>query len=118
MPVSPSKLQALRQLLAEEFPQPPRIRGGVLPTGIAGIDRALKGGLRSGLLTELVSAAPSSGGQSVVESLLGATRAARSRLALVDGTDGFDPAAVPPDWLRHLVWVRCENPDQAFAAAD
>ena len=32
--------------------------------------------------------------------------------------DGFDLGGVPPDWLRHLVWVRCENPDQAFAAAD
>jgi hypothetical protein len=118
MPVSPSKLQALRQLLAEEFPQRRRIQGEVLPTRIAGVDRTLKGGLRCGLLTELVSAAPSSGGQSVVESLLGATRAACCRLALVDGADGFDPGGVPPDWLRHLVWVRCENSDQAFAAAD
>ena len=115
---SPPTLSALRQLLSERFPQPPRARGGVLPTGIPGIDQALGGGLRGGLLTELVSEAPSSGGQSVLAGLLAATRAARSRLALVDGADGFEPAAVPPDGLRHLVWVRCENSDQAFAAAD
>lgn len=90
----------------------------MVPTGIGRIDRALNGGLRAGLLTELVSAAPSSGGQSVLTGLLAATRAARGRVALIDGADGFEPAAVPPDHLRHLVWVRCEKTEQAFAAAD
>ena len=115
---SPPTLLALRQLLSERFPQPPRPPGGLRPTGSAGIDQALGGGLRGGLLTELVSEAPSSGGQSLLAGLLAVTRRARARLALVDGADGFDPAAVPPDCLRHLVWVRCENSDQAFAAAD
>ena len=115
---SPPTLLALRQLLSERFPQPPRSRSGLLPTGLAGLDHALAGGLRGGQLTELVSEAPSSGGQSVLAGLLTATRRARVRLALVDGADGFDPAAIPPDCLRHLVWVRCENSDQAFAAAD
>jgi hypothetical protein len=90
----------------------------VQPVGVEEIDRALAGGLRRGLLTELVSAAPSSGGQSVLAGLLAATRAARSRLALIDGADGFDPATVPGDCLRHLVWVRCEKQEQAIAAAD
>src|SRR6185312_2794153 len=115
---SPPTLQALRQLLAERFPEPPRPPGGVLATGLAGIDRALGGGLRGGHLTELVSERPSSGGQSLLAGLLASTRAARTRLALVDGADGFDPAALPPDCLRHLVWVRCENAEQAFSAGD
>ncbi len=115
---SPSTLSALRQLLAERFPQPPRLRGEALPTGIAGVDRALGGGLQGGQLTELVSTGASTGGQSIVAGLLAATRGARARLALVDGADGFDPAGVPPDTLRHLVWVRCAQAEQALAAAD
>jgi hypothetical protein len=39
-------------------------------------------------------------------------------MALVDGSDAFDPSAVPPDCLRHLIWVRCGDCNQAFAAAD
>jgi hypothetical protein len=54
----------------------------------------------------------------VLARLLAATRAARQRMALVDGADGFAPGAVPEDALRHLVWVRCRGPEQAFAAAD
>ena len=36
----PPTLQALRQLLAERFPEPPRARGGILPTGLEGIEDA------------------------------------------------------------------------------
>jgi hypothetical protein len=82
------------------------------------VDDALGGGLPAGRLTELVSAVPSGGGQTVVARLLAATQAARQRIALVDGSDGFAPEAVPADLLRHLVWVRCRAPEQAFAAAD
>jgi len=54
----------------------------------------------------------------VVAQLLAATQAARQRMALIDGADGFAPEAVPAGVLRHLVWVRCRAPEQAFAAAD
>jgi hypothetical protein len=108
----------LRQLLAERFPQAPRARAGAHPTGAGGIDAVLGGGLPGGRLTELVSAAPSGGGQSALVCLLARTRAARLRVALVDGPDGFDPVSAPPDCLRHLVWVRCQGPGQVFAAAD
>ena len=118
MPHPPTTLQTLRQLLAERFPQTPRAPRGSHPTGIAGIDAALGGGLPAGRLTELVSARPSSGGQSVLSRLLSETRVARERVALVDGSDAFDPSAVPPDCLRHLVWVRCRDCGQALAAAD
>jgi hypothetical protein len=115
---SPTTLQTLRQILAERFPQAPRASRGSLPTGIAGIDAALGGGLPAGRLTEIVSSRPSSGGQSVLGRLLCETRTARERVALVDGSDAFDPSVVPPDCLRHLVWVRCRDCSQAFAAAD
>jgi hypothetical protein len=89
-----------------------------VPAAVRPVDEALGGGLPAGRLTEIVSAAPSSGGQTVLASLIAATQAARQRIALVDGSDAFAPEAVPGDMLRHLVWVRCRSPQQAFAVAD
>ncbi len=89
-----------------------------MPASVGPVDDALGGGLPAGRLTELVSAVPSGGGQTVVASLIAATQAARQRIALVDGSDAFAPEAVPGDMLRHLVWVRCRTPEQAFSVAD
>jgi hypothetical protein len=114
----PPTLSALRSLVAARFPTAPRKHLGCVPTGVAGLDEALGGGLPAGRLTELVSEAASSGGQLVLARLLAATRAARQRVALVDGADGFAPEAIPTDALRHLVWVRAHNLDEALAAAD
>ncbi len=114
----PSTLSALRSLVAARFPTATRKHGGPVPTGVAGLDAALGGGLPAGRLTELVSAAASSGGQLVLARLLITTRAARQRIALVDGADGFAPEAVPADALRHLVWVRARNLAEALTAAD
>lgn len=115
---SVSTLQSLRQLLADRFPPSPRPQAGLCPTGIPSIDALLGGGLPAGRLTEWVSGAPSSGGGSALACVLTETRAARRRVALVDGADSFDPSSVPEDCLRHLVWGRCQTPAQAFAVAD
>lgn len=108
MPVAPDKLASLRHLLAERFPSLPRIAGRVFPTGLPALDEAA-GGLPLGAVTEIVCAAPSCGGQLLLTQLLATTRAARQRVALIDGSDSFDPASHSPDLLAHLVWVRC-NP--------
>ncbi len=118
MPESPSKLATLRQLLAERFPTASRHSGGCVPTGVPAIDEALGGGLPGGLLTEVVSAGPGTGGQFLLAWLLAATRASRLRAALIDAADGFAPETVPEDELRHLVWVRPRGLEQAFGAAD
>jgi hypothetical protein len=111
-------VSALRSLLAARFPERARRHSGGVSAGVPPLDDALGGGLPAGHLTELVSCAPSSGGQTVVAELLASTQSARQRVALIDGSDGFAPESVPPDLLRHLVWVRCSAPEQAFAAAD
>jgi recA bacterial DNA recombination protein len=111
-------VSALRSLLAARFPEKTRRSSCGVPAGIRQVDDALGGGLPAGRLTELVSATPSSGGQTIIASLLASTQAARQRIALVDGSDGFAPEAVPSDLLRHLVWVRCRGPEHAFAVAD
>ncbi|HMD60415.1 MAG TPA: hypothetical protein VKG78_03240 [Opitutaceae bacterium] len=118
MPPPSQTVSALRSLLAVRFPERPRRPCGGVAAAVRPIDEALGGGLPAGRLTELVSAVPSGGGQTVLARLLEATQAARQRMALVDGADGFAPEAVPAGALRHLVWVRCRAPEQAFAAAD
>ncbi len=114
----PQTVSALRSLLAARFPEKLRKAGGGVAAGTPPLDEALGGGLPAGRLTELVSAVPSGGGQTVITRLLEATQAARQRIALIDAADAFAPDAVGPDLLRHLVWARCRSPEQAFAVAD
>ncbi len=118
MPAPLKTVSELRLLLAARFPERTRRHSGGVPAAVRSIDEALGGGLPAGRLTELVSAAPSSGGQTVVAALLESAQTARQRVALIDGADGFVPGVVPEDILRHLVWVRCRLPGQAFAVAD
>src|ERR1019366_2356317 len=93
-------VSALRSLLAARFPERPRRPCGGVSAAVRPVDDALGGGLPAGCLTELVSAVPSGGGQTVVAKLLSATQAARQRMALIDGGDGFAPEAVPAGVLR------------------
>lgn len=91
----------------------------VLPTRMPGIDEPLGGGLPRGALTELVFSAPSSGGQLLLLHLLHAARRAHRFLALIDGSDGFDPQTIEPTTLlRQLLWVRCSGAPQAMQTAD
>ena len=106
MAATPEKLAELRRQLAEKFPTAPRVTARALCTGLAAIDDAT-GGLPLGAVTEIVCAAPSCGSQLLLGQLLTATRATRTRVALVDAADSFDPESFPVDLLAHLVWVRC-----------
>jgi hypothetical protein len=104
--------------VAARFPATERKPGSCLPTGVAALDGALGGGLAAGELTELISGGEGCGGQLLLACLLATTRAARQRMALVDGADGFSPDCVPADALRHLVWVRARGQEEALAAGD
>jgi hypothetical protein len=117
MSAATAQLAALRHLLAERFPSAPRTAGRVLATGLAALDTAT-GGLPLSAVTEVVCAAPSCGGHLLLAQLLAVTRTARTRVALIDGHDEFDPASLPPDLFAHLVWVRCAGATEALAAAD
>ena len=89
-----------------------------LVTGIDCFDRALEGGLPTGVLCELVAPSPSSGSQTMLLRLLEMARRRRCFAALVDGSDSFDPQTSPPELLEHLLWVRCRSLNQALQAAD
>ena len=112
-----TKLSSLRQLLAERFPQAARTDSRVLPTGLPAVDESI-GGVPCGALTEIVCAAPSCGSELLLGELLRSTRLASGRVALVDAHDSFDPQSWPEDWLKHLVWVRCNDTAIALQAAD
>lgn len=122
---APEKLAALRHLLAERFSTVPGTvgtldsarLGRVLKTGVAGIDAAA-GGLPLSTVTELVCAAPSCGGYLLLGELLATTRALRTRVALVDSGDSFDPNSFETDLLAHLLWVRCRSTQEALQAVD
>ncbi len=117
MATAPEKLAALRQLLAGRFPTVSRPAGRVLTTGIPALDSAT-GGLPLGAITEIVCAVPSCGGHLLLAQLLAVTRRERRRVALIDGTDSFDPASLDGDLLAHLLWVRCTGTRSAVQAAD
>jgi hypothetical protein len=118
MPPESAKVVALRRLLDERFPAVRRRESRTISTGVPNLDRLLAGGLRTGTITEFVSAVPSAGNQSTLGSLLMATRVAQQRVALIDAAASFDVGGFDDDALAHVVWVRCESLHDAWRAAD
>jgi recombination protein RecA len=86
--------------------------------GIPEID-SLAGGLPRGGLTEICGP-PCSGRTSLLVSALAERTAHDEVCALVDGRDAFDPhsAQAAGVELKQLLWVRCQNIDQALRATD
>ena len=77
------------------------------PTGDAGLDAALGGGLRRGHLSEITGAA-SSGRSTVAVRALAAAADRGEAVALVDAHDTFDPVSAAANGLAlsRLLWVR------------
>lgn len=71
--------------------------------------------LMAGRLVEVVPGHPGCGLGLVLNRLM---READGVVALVDGGDGLDPAAVEENLLRRLLWVRCRGALEALRAAD
>lgn len=112
------KLAELKGLIAERLPETQRRAAEVLVTGFSPLDEAGRGGLPRAAVSEVVASVPSCGGQLVVSSLLKTARRTHQYLALVDGSDGFDPQSEEEALLPYLLWVRCHKAAQALQAAD
>jgi recombination protein RecA len=114
-----SKLEAdLRGRIASPFAYRDRNTFELVSTGIPEMD-ALVGGLPRGAMTEICGAA-CSGRTSLLLSALASRTSAGEVCALVDARDSFDPLtgnAAGID-LKKLLWVRCQNIDQALRAMD
>jgi recombination protein RecA len=90
----------------------------VVSTGIPALD-AVVGGLPRGAMTEICGP-PCSGRTSVLLSTLAARTAEGEMCALIDACDSFDPAVASAAGvaLEQVLWVRCQNADQALRATD
>lgn len=112
----------IRDLLGQRFPQVRMTlaeKSAARPcfaTGLPPIDGLLQGGLAKGAVTELVSA--QAGGALALRRMIRMAGQNRQRVALIDGSDGFDPTALTNDLLAGLLWVRCRDAAQALKAAD
>src|SRR5690349_824498 len=106
----PSRLAALRQLIAEKFPVCELKTAGIFATGVPAFDEK-EGGLRRGAFSELVG--PLSAGALFIESILAAVQRERCFAALIDVGRTFDPQGTQAESLRRLLWVCCANPMQA-----
>ena len=106
----------LRNLLAERFQHPPAHAGGQISIPL--LDRAINGGLRKSVITEIISPNMSAGSALLIHSLLKIAQRDLFFLALIDGGDSFDVQSVDATTLQHLLWVRCEKATEAIKAAD
>lgn len=114
-----SQMEAhLRGRVASPFAYRDRNAFDLVSTGVPEMD-AFVGGLPRGALTEICGAA-SSGRTSLLLSALASRTAAGEVCALVDTRDSFDPltANAAGVALKKLLWVRCQNIDQALRAMD
>jgi recombination protein RecA len=109
---------ALAARVASPFEYRDRPLVETVPAGIRPVD-ILTGGFPRGSLTEIYGP-PCSGRTSLLISALASRTSASEVCALVDARDAFDPTSAEAAGvkLKHLLWVRCRNVDQALRATD
>ena len=113
-----TKVIDLRKLLAERFPHPTSPATSVLHTGLSFLDQSSGGGLPKSAITELITPRRSAGSASLIHALLQSAQRDRHFIALIDGSDSFDPGSSGNSALRHLLWIRCRKASDAIKAAD
>ena len=109
------RLADLRRMLAEKFPVMEHRSGGVLRTGLDGLDAA-EGGVRRSALTEF--SGTSGAGALLLQAMLRAVCREQCFAALVDAARTFEPEACPHSSLARLLVVLCADATQAVKAAD
>src|SRR5437016_5768492 len=115
---TPAVIIDLRKALSERFPQRPAPAASVLTTGLSLLDQTSGGGLPINAITELITPKRSSGSASLIHALLQSAQRDRHFVALIDGSDSFDPGSSDNSALRHLLWIRCRKAFDAVKAAD
>ena len=113
-----AKIIDLRNLLAERFPPPAHTTTRRLRSDVSVLDEPIGGGLPCGAITELVSPAASAGTASLIRAFVHCAYRDNYFLALIDGSDSFDPCGLANACLQHLLWVRCSKAGEGMRAAD
>ena len=116
--MSARKVVDLRKLLAARFPHPFVPATSLLPTGLEFLDQIAGGGFPKSAITELISPRPSAGSASLIHALLRSAQRDQHFIALIDGSDSFDPGSSHNSALQHLLWIRCRKAFDAVKAAD
>jgi hypothetical protein len=123
-PQNAKNIVELRRMLAEKFPGV-RMTAEAAPSlgtywrsGLPQLDGALGGGIPKGGITELITPANASGTSLVVNGLLWRAHEQGQWLALVDGSDCFDPCAFDKTLFSRVLWVRCSTAKEAIKASD
>jgi hypothetical protein len=109
------KIIELRQFLAEKFPHQERRATRAFATGVESLDTLLSGGLPIGSISEVTA---SQGAGLLLAALLKRVSQTGMFLALVDGSDSFDPASVDASALRRMLLVSCRSAEKAVHAVD
>src|SRR5438552_7957799 len=115
---TPAVIIGLRTALSERFPQRPAPAASVLTTGLSFLDQTSGGGLPRSAITELITPRASAGSASLIHALLRSAQRDQHFVALIDGSDSFDPGSSDNSTLQHLLWIRCRKAFDAIKAAD
>lgn len=116
---SSNQVLALRALLRERFPKA-QAQARSLPQAKPASDKSLLSVISSspGEIREFVAERPGCGGALLIGELLEHSFRNHQPLALVDGRDSFDPESYGSRLCRQLLWLRCQDAEQAIQATD
>ena len=113
---SPKNVRALEALLREHglgetLQRSENVRYRPVPSGIAGLDARLGGGLPRGSISE-INGRSSSGRTGLVLAALARATQKGELAAYVDAIDCFDPRSAEAAGvaLERLLWIRCDEP--------
>jgi hypothetical protein len=109
------RMEALRTLVAEKFPQSPRRLESRLPVGCQAFDQ--KGGFLRSAVTEVCGASAS--GPLLLAAVANAAVREGFFIALIDAANSFEPSDWADEDLRRVLWVMCGGAaPPAIRAAD
>jgi hypothetical protein len=108
------RMEELRALVAEKFPQASRSQEGRLPIGCKTFDQ--KGGLLRGAVTEVCGSI--AGGGLLLTAVVDAAVRDGFFVGLIDAADSFEPSDWMDEHLSRILWVMCGSAGPAIRAAD
>ena len=108
------RMEALRALVAEKFPQSPRRQEGRLPIGCKAFDQ--KGGFLRGAVTEVCGSI--AGGVLLLAAVVNTAMRDGFFVGLIDAANSFEPSDWTDEHLSRILWVMCGAAGPAIKAAD
>jgi hypothetical protein len=108
------RMEALRALVAEKFPQSPRRQEGRLPIGCKAFDQ--KGGFLRGAVTEVCGSI--AGGVLLLAAVVNTAMRDGFFVGLIDAANSFEPSDWKDEYLTRILWVMCGAAGPAIKAAD